>query len=609
MALRLLSIHGDIVRVKGKGWLTPLHCAAEQGNVELLLMFLSVCPKSMEDVTIRNETCLHLALKSHQLEAFKVLIGWIELGCEDGPFWEEGIRNWKDDQGNTILDLATSSQQELSQVVSLLAQSRHDKDVDVTPAQLSKDSKHPIISTLNEYTHLLRTDKRLNKAAYDGNTKELYAILREDQTILDRIDQAPFVDTPLHIAAYVGHTMFAKELMMLKPSFAKKLNQDRFSPLHLAVKKKNFETAHELVAMDKELVSVRGKHGLTPFHYAVKIGNDEVAAFLVACPESFEDLTVRKNALHLAVKQLVAEFLVACPESFQDLTVRNENALHLAVKHRNLAALKVLYRWQVLSGLRGKPLTLRDHNDITPLDIAESQPDNEIRQFLKADLRSRKLWRKCEQIISFFQKSETNTPHHLSCVVRRLLKPSLVDIILARFGRQYWLQAHEGREILLVVCTLIATATYQAVLSPPGGVWQGDPSLLSSDSKERDQLILNKVGKTVLSDSAWIIFAILNTVAFATSVAQIIIVNWSRPSSLFTVAFCWIFCYAMALHVISSGSIIPVVVSSLALCFLMKMFVEMPPDHRLLMSNKIKCWISTGLICFLFYVLYVLGVF
>lgn len=47
--------------------------------------------------------------------------------------------------------------------------------------------------------------------------------------------------------------------MRLKPSFAKKLNQDGISPLHLAMENQHFQTAVELVGMNNELVSVKEK--------------------------------------------------------------------------------------------------------------------------------------------------------------------------------------------------------------------------------------------------------------------------------------------------------------------------------------------------------------
>ena len=80
-------------------------------------------------------------------------------------------------------------------------------------------------------------DERLRAAAEKGDIDMLYTLIREDPYLLDHIDRIPFVDTPLHIAASVGHTGFAREAMLLKPSFARKLNQDGLTPLHLAMLK------------------------------------------------------------------------------------------------------------------------------------------------------------------------------------------------------------------------------------------------------------------------------------------------------------------------------------------------------------------------------------
>jgi hypothetical protein len=70
-----------------------------------------------------------------------------------------------------------------------------------------------------------------------GNIDALYELIRMDAKVLDKIDDIPFVETPLHTAAFAGHTWFAKEIMKLKPSFAWKLNQDGFTPMHLALQK------------------------------------------------------------------------------------------------------------------------------------------------------------------------------------------------------------------------------------------------------------------------------------------------------------------------------------------------------------------------------------
>ncbi|KAA8519416.1 hypothetical protein F0562_013709 [Nyssa sinensis] len=96
---RLLSIDNQLVRVQGKQRITPLHYAAELGNIDLLAEFLYFCPKSIEDLTIRCETALHIAVKNKKFKAFNFLIDWLQLT------YKKDVLNWKDDDGNTVLHL------------------------------------------------------------------------------------------------------------------------------------------------------------------------------------------------------------------------------------------------------------------------------------------------------------------------------------------------------------------------------------------------------------------------------------------------------------------------------------------------------------------------
>ena len=112
MVRRLLQVNGDLVRVKGKEGMTLLHYAAIDDHLDLLVEFLSVCPHSIEDVTIRNETALHIALRFNNLEAFKLLVGWLRQNkSKNAMFWEKKFLNWKNDEGNTVLHVAVSKNQ------------------------------------------------------------------------------------------------------------------------------------------------------------------------------------------------------------------------------------------------------------------------------------------------------------------------------------------------------------------------------------------------------------------------------------------------------------------------------------------------------------------
>lgn len=147
-------------------------------------------------------------------------------------------------------------------------------------------------------------DQRLNEAAQAGNVDALYELIWEDAYLLDQIDRVPFMDTPLHIAASMGHVNFALEIMRLKPSFARKQNQYGFSPLHLALQKKQTQMVRRLIDVDRNLVRVQGREGVTPLHYVAEKGNvDLLCILLEACPESITEVTIRKEtALHVAAK-------------------------------------------------------------------------------------------------------------------------------------------------------------------------------------------------------------------------------------------------------------------------------------------------------------------
>ncbi|MCI96546.1 ankyrin repeat protein, partial [Trifolium medium] len=60
MVFSFMDMNKELVRVKGKGGLTPLHLASENGDVEFLAEFLTACPDSIEDLTVRGETALHI---------------------------------------------------------------------------------------------------------------------------------------------------------------------------------------------------------------------------------------------------------------------------------------------------------------------------------------------------------------------------------------------------------------------------------------------------------------------------------------------------------------------------------------------------------------------
>ena len=109
MVCRLLQVDADLVRVKGREGKTPLHVVAEKSEQHhLLVKFLSVCPNSIEDVTIQNQTAMHIALEGNNMEAFECLVTSLQ------EFESEKAReilNQLDENGKSVLVVAESKKE------------------------------------------------------------------------------------------------------------------------------------------------------------------------------------------------------------------------------------------------------------------------------------------------------------------------------------------------------------------------------------------------------------------------------------------------------------------------------------------------------------------
>ncbi|KAL1191839.1 Ankyrin repeat-containing protein BDA1 [Cardamine amara subsp. amara] len=307
-------------------------------------------------------------------------------------------------------------------------------------------------------------DPRLAEAARSGNSETVYALLREDPYLLENIEAVPFIDTPLHEAVNWGESRFVMVIMNLKPSFARKLNPDAFSPLHLAVKQSRFRLVRQLLKADPSLAHVKGREGMTPLHLAVENGASE----------------------------LVVQFYKACPECIQDVNVDGQTALHIAVANGKMEVLEVLIGWlcrlegRTAESIENKVYNKRDLDGNTVLHVAA---DKAKFQELMMLLELRKICKDIKnhngltavdilKILLDTNKDglllESGAVEAVSVPkVTRMLKvlrlqPTRFQNIKLAFKRSRSLITDETRNALLVLSTLVMTATYQMVLQPPG---------------------------------------------------------------------------------------------------------------------------------------------
>ncbi|KAJ7952588.1 Ankyrin repeat protein [Quillaja saponaria] len=308
----------------------------------------------------------------------------------------------------------------------------------------------------------------LTAAAQAGDISLLYTSIQEDPYVLERIDEIPFFETPLHVAASAGHTRFAVEIMRLKPSFGRQLNPNGFSPIHLALQNQHNRLVFRLVEIQKDLFRVPGREGITPLHFVAQTGDtDLLAQFLSACPESVEDVTVRgETSLHIAVKSNQFEALEvliqwihwSCHKfaSYRQKSILNwkddegNTILHIAALNNDKKAVKLLID-------RDADLNAKNLEGWTPLDMViekqtQTPQDREVRDMLRGAGGSRS-----SSLRSFGTLSEKLRSKKITYLRK-------IEVGIFRSKRN---MSSDTRNTLLVVLVLIATSTYEAVLSPP----------------------------------------------------------------------------------------------------------------------------------------------
>ncbi|XVF83539.1 hypothetical protein PTKIN_Ptkin16aG0497200 [Pterospermum kingtungense] len=342
-------------------------------------------------------------------------------------------------------------------------------------------------------------DESLRRAAREGNVNDLYALIKRDGNVLRRIDEVEFIDSPLHIAADAGCIDFAMEIMSLKPSFGRKLNHDGLSPIHLALEKGHNELVLNLLENAKDLVRVKGKKGETPLHYVI---------------------TREENP------QLLIRFLEDCPESIRDLTTGNQSALHIAARNNKEEALKILCKMLRKTDYCQDVVNQKDRNGDTALHMAARDNRHEMVKLLlkcKADKHAANQAGSTPLDVA----QQYNNRESIG-ILRRCFIPK-VSALINKLQKQIFRHvtkasmvvfqdmdniSSEDRNALLVILGLLLTATYQASLSPPGSVWQGDGPSNLTGTERNFKRSLGTPGTSVMDQTNFLQFYIPSCAVF-----------------------------------------------------------------------------------------------
>ncbi|KAG5395850.1 hypothetical protein IGI04_017664 [Brassica rapa subsp. trilocularis] len=381
----------------------------------------------------------------------------------------------------------------------------------------------------------------LMEAARKGDVEFLLRSTESDPTLLEVII-INGQETPLHVASMYGHLSFVKEMLNLREDLGRELNKDGFTPLHIAASMGHVEIVKELLEkLSGEICLIKGKERKIPLHYAAMRGRVCVLDELVSAnPQSLEEVTAREETvLHLAVRFCQFDGFVAlleCLKDFDKLCVLNKQdhggntVLHLAVQKRQFEVIDLLL------GSRGCSNTLpRDFievnslnsNGLTPLDVllnfGGEPEESEIHQLLLQAGAVRSIDHNTTQPATTTTSEESLMTHK-----------QWLDYFKHKKDK---VSPNEIRNVLLVIAILIATTTYQAALSPPGGIWQEDYYCIGrycqeSETKGNKTKPVYYAGTTIMGSKSWIsygIFIFLNSVGFFTSIELISLLTKGLP--------------------------------------------------------------------------------
>ncbi|OWM75123.1 ankyrin repeat-containing protein BDA1-like [Punica granatum] len=397
-------------------------------------------------------------------------------------------------------------------------------------------------------------DMRLSEAACTGNIEYLHSLVQNDPLILDTAILEGG-QTPLHVAALAGQVGFTCEILKLRPELPEEINPDGLTPLHIASAKGNLEMVRELLKISPQLCLSKGKERRIPLHYAALKGRAEVLKELLsACPESIEEVTAREETtLHLAVKSrqfeiftlLVEELKCTNRVSFLNRKdAQGNTVLHLAVSARQYEVIDFILNGKTMNkelvevnAVNQMGLTALDALSVFPSEAGDKEIGDIL--FLAGATGVRIATESPDY------RAASNLPSNNGRQTSTFLW-WLQVILNLRNDKNKWFEyfkfkkdrdsPDDVRTALLVVAALITTATYQAVLQPPGGLWQDNSGPLNSTTNNTSSNEIfpqsHKAGQAILQNLnpvSYILFLFFNSLGFFAAIQMITYLTTGFP--------------------------------------------------------------------------------
>lgn len=317
-------------------------------------------------------------------------------------------------------------------------------------------------------------------------------------------------ETPLYLAAARGHKEMVDEILQKCPLAAHEGPNGK-TALHAAVCSGSYGVIIRLLLhIKKSLTRERDQHGWTPLHYAAYFERLAISFCLVKVDKSaalIADEDRKMTALHLAAGQgndsMVQQIIERCPECCELVDDRGWNVLHFAMVSFYKSDLKsLLNEYPIVRNLifekdvKGNtpfhvlaavcPHPGKAGYDIVPRNIAKGYYQAVNKQNISVEHINRYGFPELEEEIEKLSKADGSGNYPDGVVKINKNKKGVIY--------SYWKDLDEdvigmkdASEYHLVVAALIATVTFAAAFTFPGG-YKSD----IEDGPNRGTAILNK---------------------------------------------------------------------------------------------------------------------
>ncbi|KDP42298.1 hypothetical protein JCGZ_01622 [Jatropha curcas] len=351
-------------------------------------------------------------------------------------------------------------------------------------------------------------------------------------------------ETPLYLAAERGHLEVVIKILNTCTSVAF-AGPNGKTALHAAAMNRHRGVVQEILKNKTSLNNEADENGWTALHYAAYIGSSQVVEELLEYNKYVAYMTdnVRKRtALHLAAckgnRKSMRQIISKCPDCFKLVDDRGWSVFHYAAISRSDDALKiVLQNPSSMYLINGKDV--RGNTPLHFLAVLNARP---ISPFLRPLAKGDPLVQYEHNFFDIYRlcrRSPALKKEILEWIEDLGIGPLGKTII----GKDAFVATYgEASDSKLIVAALVATVTFAAAFTLPGGY--------KSDGNERDQ------GSAILSkNSSFIAFVVADAIAMVLSTSSVLI-HFMLPLYGYRARFAWLMEYEDMLIVYAIGAMV-----------------------------------------------------